>query len=292
VLKGIFQRIDQLMSARRGIDEDLYDELEELLIQGDCSIHTTTRMLKDLRETVQVAELKTADQARRFLQEDMVRMLEGQQQKLQIAESGPTVYLIVGVNGTGKTTTIGKLAYKLRRRGKKVLVAAADTFRAAAIEQLELWSQRSGADIIKHREGADPAAVVFDALQSARARGYDFVLVDTAGRLHNKAHLMQELMKVNRVVQRELGRQADESLMVLDATTGQNGVNQAKQFRDAVQVTGLVLTKLDGTARGGIVITIREELDLPIKLIGTGEKIDQLEEFDPRAFVKSLFGPD
>jgi len=290
VLKGIFQRIDQLLSSKRGIDDELFEELEELLIQGDCSVHTTIRILHDLRESVKFAELKTADQTRRFLQEDLVRMLETDHQGLAIAASGPTVYLMVGVNGTGKTTTLGKLAYKLRRKGKKVLMAAADTFRAAAIEQLELWSQRASCDIIKHKEGADPAAVVFDAIQAAKARGTDYVLVDTAGRLHNKAHLMQELMKVNRVVLRELGRAADESLMVLDATTGQNGVSQARVFRDAVQITGLAVTKLDGTARGGIVVTIREELDLPIKLVGTGEKIDQLEEFHPKEYVRSLFG--
>ena len=289
MLKGIFQRIDQLFASRRGIDEDLFEELEELLIQGDCSIHTTTRILNELRESIKFAELKTADQARRFLQEDLVRMLDAERQKLTVAPSGPTVYVFVGVNGTGKTTSMGKVAYRLRRKGKKVLMAAADTFRAAAIDQLELWSQRAGCDMIKHKEGADPAAVVFDAIQAAKARGYDFVLVDTAGRLHNKAHLMQELMKINRVVLRELGRAADETLMVMDATTGQNGVTQAKQFRDAVQVSGLILTKLDGTARGGIVITIREELDLPIKLVGLGEKIDQIEDFNPKEFVQSLF---
>ena len=289
MLKGIFQRIDQLLTPRRGIDDELFEELEELLIQGDCSIHTTTRILHDLRESVKFADLKTADQARRFLREDLVRMMEADHQALSVAPSGPTVYLFVGVNGTGKTTSLGKLAHKLKRRGKKVVVVAADTFRAAAIEQLELWAQRAGCDVVKHQEGADPAAVVFDAIQSARARGYDFVLVDTAGRLHNKANLMRELEKVTRVVAKELGRPADETLLVLDATTGQNAVNQAKQFREAVNVTGLVLTKLDGTARGGVVITIREELALPIKLVGVGEKIDQLEEFTPRDFVKSLF---
>jgi fused signal recognition particle receptor len=290
LLRGIFEKIDQLFASKRGIDEAMFEELEELLIQGDCSIHTTTRILNSLRESIKYAELKTADQARRFLQEDIIRMLEAPSQGLSVGPISPTVYLFVGVNGTGKTTTIGKLAYRLKRNRKKVLIAAADTFRAAAIEQLEMWGQRSGCEVIKHQQGADPAAVVFDAVQAARARGYDYVLADTAGRLHNKAHLMQELMKINRVVERELGRPADETLMVLDATTGQNGVSQAKQFRDTVQVSGLVLTKLDGTARGGIVITIREELDLPIKLVGTGEKIDQLDEFDPRSFVKSLFG--
>ncbi|MCA1596563.1 MAG: signal recognition particle-docking protein FtsY [Chloroflexi bacterium] len=289
MLKGIFNRFDQLFTPRRGIDEDLWDELEEILIQGDCSIHTTTRILTELRETVKYAELKTADQVRRFLQDDLVRMLEEPHQKLVVGPSPPTVFLIVGVNGTGKTTTIGKLAYRLRRKGNKVMMAAADTFRPAAIEQLELWSERAGCEMIKHKEGSDPAAVVFDAVQAARARNYNYVLVDTAGRLHNKANLMQELMKVNRVIERELGRPADETLMVMDATTGHNGVNQARQFRDAVKLSGLVLTKLDGTAKGGIVITIREELSLPIKLVGTGEKIDQLDEFEPRAYVKSLF---
>lgn len=290
MLKGIFQKIDQLFVSKRGIDDELFDELEELLIQGDCSIHTTTRILNDLRESVTYAELKSADQARRFLQEDLVRMLESPDGKLVVAPSGPTVYLMVGVNGTGKTTSIGKMAHRFRKRGKKVVMAAADTFRAAAIDQLELWSQRAQCDIVKHKEGGDPAAVVFDAIQFAKARGYDYVLADTAGRLHNKTHLMQELMKINRVLQKELSRPADETLMVLDATTGQNGVSQAKQFRDAVQVSGLILTKLDGTARGGIVITIREELDLPIKMVGMGEKIDQIEEFNPKEYVRSLFG--
>src|SRR6185437_5379867 len=204
-------------------------------------------------------------------------MLESEDSPLAVGPTVPTVYLMVGVNGTGKTTTIGKLAYRLKRRGKKVLMVAADTFRAAAIDQLELWGERAGCDVIKHKEGADPAAVVFDDLQAAHARSIDYVLVDTAGRLHNKSYLMQELMKINRIVKRELDRPADETLLVLDATTGQNAINQAKQFREAVQVSGLILTKLDGTARGGIVVTIREELNLPIKLVGMGEKVDQLQ---------------
>jgi len=217
-------------------------------------------------------------------------MADGASPLLNVAPSAPTVYLVVGVNGVGKTTSIAKLAYKLQREGKRVVLAAADTFRAAAVEQLALWGERVGVEVVKGRDGADPAAVVFDAIQAAKARKADYLLIDTAGRLHNKSNLMEELKKINRVVMRELGgRSADETLLVLDATTGQNAVNQAREFKTAVSITGLVLAKLDGTARGGIVITIKDELGVPIKLIGTGEKPGDMEYFDAQTFIDALF---
>ncbi|MCL6629854.1 MAG: signal recognition particle-docking protein FtsY, partial [Armatimonadetes bacterium] len=208
--------------------------------------------------------------------------------KLSISDTHPTVYLMVGVNGTGKTTTIAKLAYRFKTQGKKVILAAADTFRAAAIDQLEIWANRIGVDIIKQREGADPAAVVFDALQAAKSRNADIVIADTAGRLHTRLNLMEELKKIGRVVERELGRPADEVLLVLDATTGQNAISQAREFKAAVPLTGIVLTKLDGTAKGGIVVTLKAELGLPIKLVGLGERLEDLEDFDSRDFASSL----
>ena len=292
LFKSIFQKVDQMFTGRGKIDEELLEELEEALIGADLNVHTTMWALDELRAMVADKRLKDAtdvtDHLKRFLWETL--MAGGASPVLSIAPSAPTVYLIVGVNGVGKTTSVAKLAYKLQREGKRVVLAAADTFRAAAVEQLALWGERVGVEVVKGRDGADPAAVVFDAIQAAKARKADYLLIDTAGRLHNKSHLMEELKKINRVVMRELGgRSADETLLVLDATTGQNAVNQAREFKSAVSITGLILAKLDGTARGGIVITIKDELNVPIKLIGTGEKPGDMEYFDAQTFIDALF---
>ena len=292
LFKSIFQKVDQMFTGRGKIDEELLEELEEALIGADLNIHTTMRALDELRAMVADKRLKDAtdvtDHLKRFLWDTL--MAGGASPVLSVAPSAPKVYLIVGVNGVGKTTSVAKLAYKLQREGKRVVLAAADTFRAAAVEQLALWGERVGVEVVKGRDGADPAAVVFDAIQAAKARKADYLLIDTAGRLHNKSHLMEELKKINRVVMRELGgRSADETLLVLDATTGQNAVNQAREFKSAVSITGLILAKLDGTARGGIVITIKDELNVPIKLIGTGEKPGDMEYFDAQTLIDALF---
>lgn len=290
-IKSIFQKVDTLVTGRGRIDEEFFEELEETLLQADVNVHTTHTVLEDLREAVKENRLKGVEDVKAHLQASLAAVLEQADVKggkLTVAPQAPTVYLVVGVNGVGKTTSIAKLAYKLTREGKKVLLAAGDTFRAAAIDQLEIWGRRIGVDVIKHREGSDPSAVVFDAVQAARARRADFVIADTAGRLHTRANLMEELKKINRVLTRELGREADETLLVLDATTGQNAVSQAKLFKEAIGLTGVVLAKLDGTARGGIVLTIADELGLPIKLVGTGEKPENLEDFEPASFVEAL----
>lgn len=292
LFKSLFQKVDQMITGRGKIDEELFEELEELLIGADLNVHTTMRALEELRAMAADKRLNDATDVTNYLKRFLWDTLavDGAKQPLAVAPSPPTVYLVVGVNGVGKTTSIAKLAYKLKGEGKRVIVAAGDTFRAAAVDQLNLWGERIGVEVIKGRDGSDPAAVVFDAVQAAKARGADYLLIDTAGRLHNKANLMEELKKIDRVIMRELGgRSADETLLVLDATTGQNAVNQAREFKNAVSITGLILAKLDGTARGGIVITIKDELGVPIKLVGTGEKPGDLEAFDPQAFVDALF---
>ena len=293
IFKRLFQKVDQLVTGRGRIDEELFDDFEEALLAADLSVHTTDRVLEDLRRFVRDERLPDAEAVRERLAKSLTEALgDPGDTRLAIAENPPTLYLMVGVNGVGKTTTCAKLAYHEIRRGRKVVLAAGDTFRAAAADQLGLWAQRVGADFIRHRENSDPAAVVFDAVQAARARRADLVIVDTAGRLHTRANLMEELKKIGRVCERELGRKADEVLLTLDATTGQNAIRQAKEFIDAVGVTGIVLAKLDGTARGGIVITIRDELNIPIKLVGTGEKAEDLQDFDPPAFVDALLATD
>ncbi len=290
--KKIAQKIDEIVTGRGRIDEDLFEELEVLLIQADVNVHTTQMVLEELRGAVQDERLQNIGQALARLKARLVTVLEAgagpDGNKLVVAHASPTLYLIVGVNGVGKTTTIGKLTYRLHKQHKKVILAAGDTFRAAAIDQLEIWAQRTHSEMVRHKEGADPSAVIFDAIKAARARHADYVIADTAGRLHNRNHLMEELRKINRITERELGRPPDEVLLVLDATTGQNGVSQAKQFLNAVPLTGIALAKLDGTARGGIVISIADELKLPIKLVGTGEKLEDLDVFDPGKFVESL----
>ena len=280
-------KVDALLNSFTKIDEDFFEELEENLIMADVGAVTAARICDQLRKKVKEEGLASPDQVRSGLKQIISQMLEGPSE-LDLSTK-PSVILVIGVNGVGKTTTIGKLANNLRQQGKKVLLAAADTFRAAAIDQLQIWADRAQVDLVRHEEGSDPAAVVFDAINAGTARGCDVVICDTAGRLHNKKNLMDELSKIARVIEREAPGCAKEVLLVLDATTGQNALNQAKLFREAAGLTGLVLTKLDGTARGGVVIGIREELDIPIKYIGVGEQIDDLRPFDPVEFANALF---
>ncbi len=290
-VKSIFRGLDALVARRGRIDEDLFDELEDTLIRADVSVRMVTAVLDRLRARSRQERWSDPAQVRDALKAELQNALASapmQGGTLARADTPPTVFLFVGVNGTGKTTTIAKVAYRLMAAGSRVLMAAGDTFRAAAIEQLETWATRLGCEVVRHRPGSDPSAVVFDAIHAARARGADYVLADTAGRIHTKTHLMEELKKVARVTQRELGRPADEILLVLDATTGQNGISQARLFTEAVPVSGIVLAKLDGTARGGIVVSIADELRLPIKLVGCGEKPEDLEDFEPAAFVEAL----
>jgi fused signal recognition particle receptor len=276
--KNVFQKIDQLITGRGPVTAALYDELEESLIAADLNVHTSLRLIEDLRAAVRSENLTTAEDVKDKLRDLLIQSLlegEGNFSPLKIASVAPSVYLIVGVNGVGKTTSIAKLAYRFKQQGKKVILAAADTFRAAAIDQVVIWGERIGVDVVRGNPGGDPASVVYDALQAARARQADYVICDTA----------------NRVLMRERdGAPADETLLVLDATTGQNAISQAKEFKQAVAISGLILAKLDSTARGGIVITIKEELKVPIKLIGTGERPEDLEAFEPHTFVKSIFG--
>ena len=282
--QALTARVEDLLG--RGIDPSFYDELEELLIQADLGVPGTEAVIARLRERART-DARTPDSLRRALVEILTGEL-GEAAPLTLTPP-PGVVVILGTNGSGKTTTIGKLAARLKGEGKKVLLAAGDTFRAAAIDQLEVWAQRVGVDLVRHNPGADPSAVVYDAAQAARARHADVLIVDTAGRLHTKANLMEELKKVDRVLRRELPGSPVEALLVLDATTGQNGIIQARQFKAALPLTGIVLTKLDGTARGGVVVAISRELGLPVKFVGVGEGLDDLQPFDPRAFAAALF---
>ena len=286
--ESLMGTVNSMLRAFTRIDEELFEELEEILITGDVGVATAGAMCERLRAMVKERGVTDPEAIRGLLRETVSEMLEGGQE-LKLTTK-PSVILVIGVNGVGKTTTIGKMAAGLKADGKKVILGAADTFRAAAIEQLEIWAQRADVDIIRHDQGADPAAVVFDTLSAAKARGSDVVICDTAGRLHNKKNLMDELHKIRRVIDREVPDADVEVLLVVDATTGQNAVNQAKEFRQVAGITGIVLTKLDGTARGGVVLTIREELDVPVKFIGVGEGIDDLQPFDPVAFADGLFG--
>jgi fused signal recognition particle receptor len=289
IFKSVLQSLDAMVTGRGRVDEDLFDDFEEALLAADVSVKTTDRLLQELREFVRDERLPNADAVREGFAKALTASLgDAGDTALKVAPSGPTLYLMVGVNGVGKTTSLGKLAYREAQAGKKVILAAGDTFRAAAADQLAIWAQRAGADFIRQHERSDPAAVVFDAIQAAKARNSDLILVDTAGRLHTKANLMEELKKIGRVAERELGRKPDEILLALDATTGQNAIRQAQEFVGAVGVTGIVLAKLDGTARGGIVITIREELGIPIKLVGVGEGAEDLLPFDPELFVQAM----
>jgi len=283
----LFKPFSDLFKNLRKIDEDLMEELEEILICADVGISTTEEILDTLRTEIKERGLKDSDEVKELLKEIMHDMI-GEGEDINYCD-GITVVLIIGVNGVGKTTSIGKIAASLKRNHKKVVVAAADTFRAAAIDQLEVWTKRAGVDLIKHTEGSDPAAVVFDAINAAKKREADVLIIDTAGRLHNKKNLMDELAKIDRVITRELPDSSRETMLVLDSTTGQNAINQAKEFKNAANITGLVLTKLDGTAKGGIVFSIKQELNIPVKFIGVGEQIDDMEKFDADDFINALF---
>ena len=284
---SVVSQIDSMLKSFTKIDEELFEELTELLVMGDVGIQTAEQITDELRVKVKKEGIKDPKEITLLLQEVVADMLRGDEE-LKITTK-PSIILVIGVNGVGKTTTIGKLANNLKKQGKSVLLAAADTFRAAGIEQLEIWADRSGCDIVKQNEGSDPAAVIYDAISAAKARNTDVIICDTAGRLHNKKHLMDELAKIGRVIDRELPDADKEYLLVLDATTGQNAVNQAEQFSKATGITGIVLTKLDGTAKGGVVLAIKNGLGIPVKYIGVGEQIDDLQEFVPEDFAKALF---
>lgn len=289
MFKKLMERVDRML-GRGVIDDDLYEELEEALLEADTNVQITSEIIEDVRRAVRTEKITSAEGIKQRLQDEIQNRFEqGGISTLHVAVSAPTVYLFVGVNGVGKTTTIGKLAKRLTSNGHKVLLAAGDTFRAAAIEQLQLWAERSGAEFVGAQPNSDPASVLFDAISAAKARGCQFVLADTAGRQHNKNNLMTELSKVARVTEKALNRPPDEVLLVLDANTGQNAIRQAEEFSKAAGVTGLVLTKLDGTARGGALIGIWERLRIPIKLVGTGEKAENLQDFDPAVFSRQLF---
>ena len=284
---AIVNKIDDIFKALHKVDEELFEELEELLISADIGVRTTEEILDTLRDAVKENRYKEAEDVRRELL-SILRGLIGEHEPLNLS-TPLSVILVIGVNGVGKTTSIGKISADLKSKGKKVVVAAADTFRAAAAEQLTVWCERAGVDIVKQAAGADPASVVYDAISSAKSKKADVLIIDTAGRLHNKKNLMDELAKINRVISRELPDSARETLLVLDATTGQNAVMQAKEFKGAAEITGLILTKLDGTAKGGVVISIKRELGIPVKFIGVGEQIDDMKPFDGEEFAKALF---
>lgn len=287
--QGITDRIDDVLKSYTKVDEDLLEELEEILITADVGVNTTMNIIDSLRNNIKSKGITDPLAVREELKLIVEEILTNENSKLDV-ETSPTIILMVGVNGVGKTTTIGKLANRYKQEGKKVLLAAGDTFRAAAIEQLEVWSTRSNVDIIKHQEGADPGAVIFDAIKAAKARKVDLLICDTAGRLHNKTNLMNELGKVFKIVDKEFKEAKKEVLLVVDATTGQNAVSQAKTFKEVADITGIVLTKLDGTAKGGVVLAVKSEVDVPVKLIGVGEKVEDLQDFDAKAFSDALFG--
>ena len=285
--QALFGQINEIVKSFRAVDEDLLEELEEQLICADIGAATSEAIIERLREEVKAGRLKEQDQVMDALRA-ILREMIGEGEPLTLTTT-PSVVLVIGVNGAGKTTSIGKISNQLRKEGKKVIVAAADTFRAAAIDQLAVWCDRAKVELVRQNEGSDPAAVVFDACHVAKNKKADVLIIDTAGRLHNKTNLMNELAKINRVIDRELPGVSRENLLVLDATTGQNAILQAKEFKNAAALTGLILNKLDGTAKGGIVISIRRELNIPVKFIGVGEKLDDMQEFDQSEFVKALF---
>ncbi len=285
--EAVFKQVTSLFSRYTVIDDDLYEELEEILITSDVGVGTTEQILESLQEAVRRDKITEPEQARIALMQILAEMI-GEGEPLNLSTT-PSVVLVIGVNGVGKTTSIAKIANLLKKDGKKVMLAAADTFRAAAIDQIAVWADRVGVELIRHDEGSDPASVVYDAVSAAKSRGADVLIVDTAGRLHNKKNLMDELAKINRVISRELPDAARETLLILDATTGQNAVIQASEFKNAANITGLVLTKLDGTAKGGIVFSIKRELDIPVKFIGVGEQMDDLQVFHADEFVKAMF---
>ena len=279
--------IDNMLYGVNEITDEMFDDLEEILVMGDVGVTTATEIVDRLRAKVAKENLRNGEQVRKAIKEIVAELLDGGEQMEMITM--PSIILVIGVNGVGKTTTIGKMAAMYKAQGKKVILGAADTFRAAAIDQLQIWADRAGVDIVKHKEGADPAAVVFDTINAGKARNADIIIIDTAGRLHNKKNLMDELAKIYRVIDRELPWSDRESLLVLDATTGQNAVNQAREFKNVAEITGIVLTKLDGTARGGVVLAIKHDLNVPVKFVGVGEQVDDLQPFSPAAFAEGLF---
>ena len=279
--------IDNMLYGVNEITDDLFDDLEDILVMGDVGVPTAAEIVDRLRAKVVSDNLRNGEQVRKAIKQIVAELLDGGEQLDMITI--PSIILVIGVNGVGKTTTIGKMANMFREQGKKVILGAADTFRAAAIDQLEIWADRAGVDLIKHKEGADPAAVVFDTINAGKARDADMIIIDTAGRLHNKRNLMDELAKIYRVIDRELPYSDRASLLVLDATPGQNAVNQAREFKNVAEITGIVLTKLDGTARGGVVLAIKHDLNVPVKFVGVGEGMDDLQPFNPAAFAEGLF---
>ncbi|WP_303105477.1 signal recognition particle-docking protein FtsY [uncultured Mitsuokella sp.] len=289
--ENLTNKIEKIIIGYADIDDDLLDELEETLIMADVGVQTTDKLMTAVRKGIKKKEINTPEDLKPFLQKQIVEILTTGEEMdtTRVAENGPTVLLVIGVNGAGKTTTIGKLAAYYKGQGKSVLLAAADTFRAAAIDQLEVWGERTGVPVIKHEEGSDPAAVAFDAVKAAVARNVDILIIDTAGRLQTKSNLMQELEKINRVIGREIPGAPHETLLVLDATTGQNAISQAELFTKAAPITGVVLTKLDGTAKGGVVIGIKSQLQMPVKWIGVGEGVEDLRPFNAEDFAKALF---
>ncbi len=290
--ENLTNRIEKLVIGYADIDDDFLDELEETLLMADVGVPTTERLMKVVRQGIKQKKINTPEDLKPFLAQEISDILTAgeEQDKTRVAAAGPTVILVIGVNGAGKTTTIGKLSAYYKAQGKSVILAAADTFRAAAIDQLEVWGKRTGAQVIKHEEGSDPAAVAFDAVNAAKARGVDVLIVDTAGRLQTKSNLMQELEKINRVIKREIPEAPHETLLVLDATTGQNAIHQAELFTKVAPITGVVLTKLDGTAKGGVVIGIKSQLSMPVKWIGVGEGVEDLRPFVAEDFARALLG--
>lgn len=287
--EGFFSKLKNIFVSKSKISEEIYEELEDLLIQSDIGLNMTTKIITRLEKEVQKRKIQETEEVYSLLKEIMTEFLIVENNKIVLKENELNVILIVGVNGVGKTTTIGKLAAKYKQMGKKVLLGAGDTFRAAAVEQLEEWSKRAGVDIIKGKEGADPASVVFDTLSNAQKENYDVAIIDTAGRLHNKANLMRELEKINGIIKKKIDNKFYESILIIDGTTGQNGLNQAKEFNEVTELTGFIVTKLDGTAKGGIVFSVSEELKKPIKFIGLGEKINDLIEFEVKDFIEAIF---
>lgn len=287
--QGITERVDQVLKSYTKVDDELLEEIEEILITADVGVETTMDIIDKLTDAIKTKKITDPQDVKGELKLIIEDILTNDNSKLDVSHS-PSIIVMVGVNGVGKTTTIGKLASRYKKEGKKVLIAAGDTFRAAAIDQLEVWANRSGVDIIKHQEGADPGAVIFDSIKAAKARKTDLLICDTAGRLHNKSNLMNELSKVFKIIEKEYPEAKREVLLVVDATTGQNAVSQAKSFKQVCDITGIVLTKLDGTAKGGVVLAVKSEVDVPVKLIGVGEKMEDLQDFDAKAFSDALFG--
>ncbi len=287
--KGITERIDQVLVSLGKIDEDLFEELEEILITSDVGINTTQKIIEGLKKSIRENKITKPEEVKFLLKEQLKSILKEGSEEIDKFFQTPLVIMVIGVNGVGKTTSIGKIANMFKQKGKKVILAAGDTFRAAAIDQLEIWANRVGVEIIKHTEGSDPAAVIYDAVQAAKARKADVLICDTAGRLHTKKNLMEELKKISRVLEREMPDVRKETLLVLDATTGQNAISQARTFNESTDISGIILTKLDGTAKGGIVLAIKSELNIPVKLVGVGEKMDDLQPFDADEFVEALF---